>query len=71
MEKVLAEINLPTATLDVDVATFVDICCAILDIPVYKSRVESLHLMFSLYLELRDHARQFSCEASDWVGSSR
>ncbi|KAL3688608.1 hypothetical protein R1sor_014917 [Riccia sorocarpa] len=70
MEKVLAETNLPTATLDVEVHAFVDICCAILDIPIYNSRVESLHLMYSLYLELRDLVSQFPSGASDFAGSS-
>ncbi|OAE30989.1 hypothetical protein AXG93_2018s1560 [Marchantia polymorpha subsp. ruderalis] len=34
IENELAEIQLPTAKLDVDLATFVDICCSVLDIPV-------------------------------------
>ncbi|BBM98069.1 intraflagellar transport protein 46 [Marchantia polymorpha subsp. ruderalis] len=71
IENELAEIQLPTAKLDVDLATFVDICCSVLDIPVYKSRVESLHVMFLLYLELRNNAHQFSCTASDWLSNGR
>ncbi|KAJ7545272.1 hypothetical protein O6H91_09G113300 [Diphasiastrum complanatum] len=55
IEKALMEVELPTDNLDVDLNTFSDICCSILDIPVYKSRVESLHLMFSLYLELKEN----------------
>ncbi|KAG6549755.1 hypothetical protein Mapa_008735 [Marchantia paleacea] len=34
IENELAEIQLPTAKLDVDLATFVDVCCSVLDIPV-------------------------------------
>ena len=34
---------------DCDISTYVDICCALLDIPVYKSRIQSLHVLFSLY----------------------
>ena len=30
-----------------------DICCALLDIPVYKSRIQSLHVLFSLYSAFR------------------
>lgn len=35
--------------LECDLLTYVDIVCALVDIPVYESRVESLHLLFSLY----------------------
>lgn len=34
IEKVLGEIELPSAKLDVDISTFCDICCTVLDIPV-------------------------------------
>ncbi|KAI5057460.1 hypothetical protein GOP47_0027475 [Adiantum capillus-veneris] len=52
IEKVLAETQL-TNTQDVDLPTFVDICCSLFGIPVYKSRVESLHCLFALFLELK------------------
>ena len=32
-----------------DTCTYIDVICALLDIPVYKSRIHSLHLLFSLY----------------------
>ena len=32
-----------------DIKTYVDLVCAVCDIPVYKSRIQSLHVLFSLY----------------------
>ena len=46
---------LPTAELDVDLATYARIVCAILDIPVHDSVVESLHVLFTLYREAKSH----------------
>jgi len=48
-EDVLSSANLPTADLDCDLATYVEIICSIMDIPVYKSKVQSLHVLFTLY----------------------
>ena len=31
-----------------------DICLAMVDVPVHKSRLEALHLFFSLYAEFRN-----------------
>ncbi|XP_065214264.1 intraflagellar transport protein 46 homolog [Planococcus citri] len=35
--------------INCDLFTYVDIVCALTDIPVYEFRIESLHLLFSLY----------------------
>lgn len=32
-----------------DIKTYVDLVCSVCDIPVYKSRIQSLHVLFSLY----------------------
>jgi intraflagellar transport protein 46 len=57
MEEALAEADLPSAVLNVDTTAFARIVCAILDIPVYTSLTESLHLLFSLYSEFK-HSNQ-------------
>ncbi|XP_064116454.1 intraflagellar transport protein 46 homolog [Macrobrachium nipponense] len=49
VEELLKEVSLPTAALDVELPAYVDILCAMLDIPVYKSRIQSLHVLFTLY----------------------
>ncbi|TRY90572.1 hypothetical protein DNTS_018354 [Danionella cerebrum] len=48
------QVNLPTADLDCDLTQYVDIICGILDIPVYKNRIHSLHVLFTLYSEFRN-----------------
>lgn len=54
LEELLGRLQLPAARLHCNPAQYSDIICGLLDIPVYSSRVQSLHLLFSLYLEFRD-----------------
>lgn len=54
LEELLGRAQLPAARLNCSLQEYVDIVCSLLDIPVYNSRVQSLHLLFSLYLESRD-----------------
>ncbi|XP_072232801.1 intraflagellar transport protein 46 homolog [Leuresthes tenuis] len=54
LEEQLGRLQLPPARLGCSLPQYVDIVCALLDIPVYGSRVQALHLLFSLYLEFRD-----------------
>ncbi|XP_072469163.1 intraflagellar transport protein 46 homolog isoform X2 [Notamacropus eugenii] len=53
-EELLGKVSLPTADIDCSLAEYIDMICAILDIPVYKSRIQSLHLLFSLYSEFKN-----------------
>ncbi|XP_035744626.1 intraflagellar transport protein 46 homolog [Egretta garzetta] len=53
-EELLGKVGLPTAEMNCDLAEYVDMICAILDIPVYKSRVQPLHVLFSLYSEFKN-----------------
>ncbi|NWS74730.1 IFT46 protein, partial [Crotophaga sulcirostris] len=53
-EELLGKVGLPTAELDCVLAEYVDMICAILDIPVYKSRIQPLHVLFSLYSEFKN-----------------
>ncbi|KAG5453996.1 Intraflagellar transport protein 46 [Clonorchis sinensis] len=59
-EEVMKKLRLPSSELDCSLKEYVDIVCALLDIPVYNSRIHSLHLLFSLYLEFKNsqHFRQ-------------
>lgn len=41
--------GIPDASLQCDLRTYVDVMCALLDIPIYKSRIQSLHVLFSLF----------------------
>ncbi|XP_045608405.1 intraflagellar transport protein 46 homolog isoform X2 [Procambarus clarkii] len=64
VEELLKEINLPTAALQLELSAYVDIICATLDIPVYKSRIQSLHVLFTLYSVFKNsaHFRQLAEE---------
>ncbi|NXJ56376.1 IFT46 protein, partial [Spizaetus tyrannus] len=53
-EELLGKVGLPTAEMNCDLAEYVDMICAILDIPVYKSRIQPLHVLFSLYSEFKN-----------------
>ncbi|XP_035506778.1 intraflagellar transport protein 46 homolog isoform X1 [Scophthalmus maximus] len=54
LEELLGRVQLPPARLCGGLAQYVDVVCGMLDVPVHGSRVQSLHLLFSLYLEFRD-----------------
>lgn len=53
-EELLKEVSLPSPELNVDLNTYVDILCSLLDIPVYKSRIQSIHMLFSLFSEFKN-----------------
>lgn len=59
--------QLPTAELDVDLEEFADICLGLLDIPISKSRIQSLHCFFSLYREFKSsqHFKNLAMEKRD------
>lgn len=54
-EELLKTVTLPSADLDCDLAHYASIVCSLLDIPVYKSKIQSLHVLFSLYLAFKKH----------------
>uniref|UniRef100_A0A0N4UCJ5 Intraflagellar transport protein 46 homolog n=1 Tax=Dracunculus medinensis TaxID=318479 RepID=A0A0N4UCJ5_DRAME len=54
LEELLKSERLPSASLDVSLEEYTDICLSLLDIPVYKSRIESLHVLFTLFAEFRN-----------------
>ena len=59
VEDMLRETGIPTAEFECDVTTFVDIICTLLDIPIYKSRIQSLHVLFSLFSAFK-HSHHFN-----------
>lgn len=40
---------------DVDLSSFVQIVCNLLDIPVYDNPIEALHVLFTLLLEFKSN----------------
>lgn len=53
-EELLKEVSLPSPELNVDLNTYTDIICSLLDIPVYKSRTQSIHVLFTLFSEFKN-----------------
>ncbi|KAK3916354.1 Intraflagellar transport protein 46-like protein [Frankliniella fusca] len=54
IEEKLNQFGLPTAQLDTTLTNSIDIICGLLDIPVYESRIQSLHVLFSLYIAVKN-----------------
>lgn len=54
-EAALRNLQLPSPELDLSLLEYTKTLCAILDIPVYENPIESLHLMFSLYMDFRNN----------------
>ena len=59
VEEMLKESGIPTAEFECDVGTYVDIICGLLDVPIHKSRIQSLHVFFSLYSAFK-HSQHFN-----------
>ncbi|XP_077971128.1 intraflagellar transport protein 46 homolog [Styela clava] len=54
-EALLSKVRLPSADLDCDLQKYIDMICAVLDIPIYPgNKVQSLHVLFSLYMEFKN-----------------
>jgi intraflagellar transport protein 46 len=54
-EAMLANLALPSPDLDLSLAEYAKILCSMLDIPTYDNPIESLHLMFSLYMDFKNN----------------
>lgn len=54
IEQAIKDHGMPTGDLACDLSDYVDVLCSMLDIPVYGSRIHSLHVLFSLFMEFRD-----------------
>lgn len=55
LEAFLRNMKMPSGDLDLDLKSLVKVVCGILDIPVYENPVESLHVLFTLYLEFKNN----------------
>jgi len=54
-EAALESLKLPSPDLDLSLGEYTKILCAVLDIPVYENPIESLHQLFSLYMDFRNN----------------
>jgi len=74
MEELLETSRLPDADLQVDLASYVRIVCAMLDIPVHGEKLtESLHVLFTLFSDFKANVhfqQQLSNEPPDMNDST-
>ena len=40
VEALIQDLSIPSASLNIDLNSYVDILCSMLDIPIYKSRIQ-------------------------------
>lgn len=66
-EEQLATVESLGKDLECDLLTYIDVVCALLDIPVYESRIESLHLLFSLYSAVKNLQMKVDPATTDLV----
>lgn len=53
-QEIIEKYPLPSPDLDLSLAEYAKLLCSLLGIPTYDNPIESLHVMFSLYLVIRD-----------------
>ena len=56
-EEALREADLPSPDMDLSTEEYARVLCALMDVPVYESVTESLHVVFSLYMAFKVRAR--------------
>jgi intraflagellar transport protein 46 len=54
-EGLLENAPLPSPDLDLSLTEYAKILCTILDIPTYDNPIESLHVLFTLFIEFRNN----------------
>lgn len=67
-EELLKETGLPSADMDMSLEEYARLVCAMLDVPVYDSVTQSLHVVFSLYNEFRNNQHFVGMEAAGGGG---
>lgn len=55
VEQFLKHIKMPGGEVELDLKTYSKVVCTLLDIPVYDNPIESLHVLFTLYLEFKNN----------------
>lgn len=54
-EEILKTTNLPSADMDLSLEEYARVICAMMDVPVYDNLIESLHVIFSLFMEFKEN----------------
>lgn len=54
IENILKVQGIPNYSLRCSLLDYIDIICCIFDIPIYQNRIQSLHLLFSLFAAIKN-----------------
>lgn len=54
MENLLKIHGFPSSKFSGSLSQYVDVVCSIFDIPIYKNKIYSLHLLFCLYAAVKN-----------------
>ncbi|CAN0436715.1 unnamed protein product [Ectocarpus sp. 12 AP-2014] len=55
-EEIVGNVNLLTPELDMPLEDYARMVCAVMDIPVYDNIIESLHALFTTFMEFKSNA---------------
>jgi intraflagellar transport protein 46 len=64
-EQTLNELVMPSPDLDLTLPEYAKLLCSLLDIPTYDNPIESLHVLFSLYMDFKNNAHFQVAEAAE------
>ena len=64
----LIQAKLPSAAMDLSLEEYIRVICAFLDIPIYTSCVQSLHVLFTLYSEFKSNQHFMNIAGPDGEG---
>ena len=64
-EEQLRDLDLPSPDLDLTLAEFAKVLCSIVDIPTYENPIESLHVLFSLYMDFKNNSHFQAMQEKD------
>lgn len=67
IEKLLKLNGFPSYTVNCPLSFYIDIVCCIFNIPVYKNRIQSLHVLFSLYAAIKN-SQLYNSRKEETVG---
>ncbi|CAM9145897.1 unnamed protein product, partial [Hapterophycus canaliculatus] len=56
VEEILGNVNLLAPELDIPLEDYARMMCAVMDVPVYDNIIESLHVLFTTFMEFKSNA---------------
>ncbi|CAM9509843.1 unnamed protein product [Pylaiella littoralis] len=69
VEEILGNVNFLTPELDISLEDYARMMCAVMDIPVYDNIIESLHVLFTTFMEFKSNAHFMQIGAAGGGGA--